>query len=51
MHFVCTEWPTEATESRKYEYHAFKVPQKLKLTSHCDGCIGDGAGGYWLESF
>ena len=33
MHFICTEWHTEATESRKYEYHAIYVPQKLKLTS------------------
>ena len=33
MHFICTEWHAEATESRKYEYHAFYVPQKLKLTS------------------
>ena len=23
MHCICIEWLTEATESRKYEYHAF----------------------------
>ena len=33
MHLICTEWHTEATERRKYECHAFYVPQKLKLTS------------------
>ena len=33
MHFICTEWHTEATESRKCMYHAFYVPQKLGLTS------------------
>ena len=45
MHFISTEWHTEAKESRKYEYHAFYVPQKLKLTSYCNGCIGDRRGG------
>ena len=33
MHFICTEWHTEATKSIKYEYRAFYVPQKMKLTS------------------
>ena len=46
MHYVCTEWHTEATESRIYDKHAVYVPQKLKLTSYCGGgCIGDGEGG------
>ena len=37
MHFICTYWPTESTESREYEWHAFHVPQKNKLTSYCGG--------------
>ena len=45
LHFICTEWHTEATESRKYEYDAFYIRQKLKLTSSYDGCIGYERGG------
>ena len=30
MHVMCTEWPTDATESRKYEKLAF-VQQKIEI--------------------
>ena len=54
MHFICTEWHTEAIENSKYVENALWVPQKLKFSPYCSegdkgvgswcwmGCVGRG---------